>query len=274
MEGNHREGTGVQGRWWTLSTLAIADIHGNIDALVGLLSQEGVINGNRERIDRESTIIQIGDLCNSVASSVGGDRACLDEVERWLDVYLVGNHEHSYFGGPRFAGFWPVPEIGHKLQLLNSLGKMQAAYAVDDILITHAGVIRDAVLDEDHEPGTAEDWAVALNDLWQQNTIHPIFSTIGKQRGGAARYGGVLWSDFGEAKSQNFPQIFGHTIGDTVRLKRKLFPNAWGPPKYPFEIDNGDVLCIDLEGDRLAAAWIRDGFVEVVYYEGDSEISE
>lgn len=256
-----------------MSVFVVPDAHGDLGCVIGLLLEQGIIDPSHKRIDHGTTVVQLGDLCNCVSNSTGEDEACLERVEEWFDVYLVGNHEHPYFGGPRFNGFFTNPVIGHKLQLLNSLGLMQAAYEVDDILITHAGVIEGAVLDNDVGPGTAKEWAVVLNDLWQRNTIHPIFSTIGASRGGSAESGGILWSDFSESKHESFAQIVGHTVGKSIRLRRRPFVDPWAPPKSPFELGRGDVLCIDIhEGGRrastkIAGCWIRDGLVEVVEYE-------
>lgn len=263
-----------------MSTFVIPDIHGDFGIAVGLLHSQGIIDASWERFDHETTVVQLGDLTNCVSDSTTGDQACLERAEDWFDVYLIGNHEHPYFGGPRFNGFWSFPEIAHKLQLLNSIGLIQAAHVVDDILLTHAGVIEGATLDNDYGPGTAEDWASAINDLWQRNTIHPIFSTIGKSRGGVAKNGGILWSDFSEAKHEHFPQIFGHTVDEGVRLRRRPFPDVWSPPRHPFEMGRGDVLCLDqgaggyTAATRIAGCWIRDGHVEVVEYERVSALSQ
>lgn len=259
-----------------METLVIPDVHGDVGILAGLLKQESVIDDAWERVDHENTIVQLGDLANCAGDNTS-DLACLQQAEEWLDVYLIGNHEHPYFGGPRFSGFSSDAVIGHKLQLLNGLGLIRAAHVVDGILLTHAGVIRDAVLDADHEPGLAMDWAIALNDQWERNTIHPIFSTIGKSRGGVSRFGGVLWADFSERKHRDFPQIFGHTVDKGVRLKRGGEAQAYPPPREPFVMGPGDQLCLDQgvggysDSRSMAAAWIRDGSVEVVYYEWDSQ---
>lgn len=263
-----------------MNTFVIPDIHGDLGILYGLLHSQGIVNRSWERIDKETTVVQLGDLAHCVSASTTGDEACLGKTEEWFDVYLIGNHEHPYFGGPRFNGFWLNPVIGHKLQLLNGIGLIKAAHAVDGILLTHAGVIEGATLDNDIGPGTSEEWASVLNDLWQRNTIHPIFSTIGESRGGSARNGGILWSDFSEPKHDGFPQIVGHTVDEKVRLRRRPFAEAWGPPQYPFEINHGDVLCLDIGSDgttaapRIAGCWIREGTVEVVFYNRNSEISE
>lgn len=258
----------------------VPDVHGDYRILAALLQEQSIIDSSWERCNQDAMVVQLGDLGNCVPESVTVDQACLEHAEDWFDVYLIGNHEHPYFGGPRFSGFWSDSAIGHKLQLLNSIGLIQAAHVVDDILITHAGVIEGATLDNDVGPGTAQEWADALNDLWQRNTIHPIFSTIGKSRGGQAEGGGILWSDFSEPKHEGFPQIVGHTVDDGVRLRRRPFVEAWAPPKYAFEMDRGDVLCLDQgtggasAAPRIAGCWIREGLVEVVRYEWDRRLSQ
>lgn len=237
----------------------VADVHGNLDALAGLLHQEGILDDGWERINRDVTVVQVGDLCNCVASSVTDDNRCLDHVQQWLDVYLIGNHEHPYFGGPKFSGFFYDAVINHRLKALDSAGIIHACVAVCDILVSHAGVTE--YWTDDY--GDARHFAADINDVWRESKNAAVFSDIGPQRGGYARHGGILWADFMERKSRAFPQVFGHTVGDEIR---------WTHDAREGERNTGWFsVCIDLgaksPGSRLAGAWIRDGKVETVIFD-------
>lgn len=225
----------------------VADAHGRHDLIEGLLRQEGLLEDHAG-----VTVIQIGDLCNCVASSVDADLECLRRAPDWFDVYLVGNHEHPYFGGPAFGGYWRDPEVANLLLRYNKRGLIRPAVAVDGVLISHAGLTsrwgrRFASADE------AEAW---LTTEWEGNPHSAVFSAIGRERGGWDQSGGVLWADWREPKPRRFNQLVGHTVGPKVRWRR-----------YGGRFS----VCIDLGASKevdgaLAGAWIRDGKVEVVTY--------
>lgn len=236
----------------------VADVHGNLDALAGLLRQARILNDEWERVDRETLVVQMGDLCNCVARSMSDDNRCLDHVEKWLDVYLVGNHEHPYFGGPAFGGYWRDPVIAHRLGLLNSLGIIQPCIALgEDILVSHAGVA-----DGWDEIDSPYRFAREAQRLWKQDPRHDLFSAIGRSRGGWGKTGGILWSDWDEPKSHAFSQVVGHTVGDSIRWQRE---------------DDWFAVCLDLgakdRGSRLAGAWIRGNEVEPVIFDPAEEIA-
>lgn len=232
-----------------MSAFVVPDVHGNLDLLAGLLRQEGILDTDWERVDRETRVIQLGDLCNCVGSSVIDDNRCLDHATAWFDDYLVGNHEHPYFGGPRFSGFWADIVLGSRLRRLVT----GAAVAVDGILISHAGLgarwAHAAIT-------TPERAAESLNELWRDNPTARVFSQIGGARGGSAPWGGILWADWMEPKTTAFRQIVGHTVGQSIRIVEDI-------------AGLGLAYCIDVggkSGDRLAGAWIRDGEIETVEY--------
>jgi hypothetical protein len=219
----------------------VADAHGRHDLVEALLEQEGLLG------DRNGTLtIQLGDLCNCVASSIGADQECLRRAPEWFDVYLVGNHEHPYFDEPAFSGYWRDPEILHLLRHYAARGLIRPCIEVGGVLVTHAGLTsRWGALCE-----TAEEAAAWLTTEWGSRTNAFVFSAIGRDRGGWDRSGGVLWADWREPKRGAFKQLVGHTAGDSIRKRQKA-------------------TCIDLgagHNDRIAGAWIEEGAVRVVTY--------
>jgi hypothetical protein len=212
-----------------------------------------------------------------VQGSINDDIEATRLVGSLIDIMLLGNHEHPYFGGPAFSGFAHYAELQHALSLLNNTGLIQPALEVDGILLTHAGVTRDIDrVDVWHEGGDnkAREVANGLNTLWRnKDYAHAMFSCIGHTRGGAHPLGGVLWSDYSEPKSTLFPQIFGHTVAEEWRAIGSMH----GGPTFPMTVwHDGDMpariqtLCIDIGVGKCATAivgaWIRDGEVEVVEY--------
>ena len=227
----------------------IADAHGRHDLVEGLLRQEGLL-GYAHRAG--TTVIQLGDLVNCVANSIGADQECLRRAPDWFDVYLVGNHEHPYFDGPAFSGFWRDPEIGHLLRSYAARGFIRPCIAIDGVLVSHAGLSRrwGGSCESAEE---AETW---LTNEWQGRPNGLVFSAIGVERGGWHKSGGVLWADWREPKRMAFSQIVGHTVGPEVRWRRR----------------NGKfAACIDLGASKevngpLVGAWLIDGKVTIASY--------
>lgn len=228
----------------------VADAHGRHDLVEGLLRQEGLLG------DRNGTlVVHIGDLVNCVASSIHEDLECLRRAPNWFDIYLVGNHEHPYFDGPAFSGFWPDPEIRELLRRYEARELMRPCVAVDGVLISHAGLgSRRGV--PDHDAESFSHWATAE---WRGNKRGMIFSAIGHSRGGWDREGGIFWADWSEPKRMAFSQVVGHTVGSEIRWRRR---------KGKFAV------CIDLGASKhagsgaLAGLWLRDGEPEVVTFTG------
>jgi hypothetical protein len=229
----------------------VADAHGRHDLVRGLLEQEGLL---RHDPRKGTLVVQIGDLCNCVSTSVEEDRECLARARDWFNVYLVGNHEHPYFGGPAFSGFWPDPLVKAELQRCATRGLLRAAIAIDGILVSHAGLTsRWGALCQ-----TAEEAETWIAREWAGNQHGPLFSSIGSSRGGWDKSGGLLWADWSEPKRMAFNQLVGHTVGKTIRRR-----NSHGH----------FATCIDLGASKevdgaLAGAWLLDGKVEIVTYSG------
>lgn len=245
------------------AAFVVPDAHGNAALVRGLLEQEGLIEQDwlvsgelavaaRVMPRSEVEIVQIGDLANCVADSTRADIDALDLVHAGLiDVMLVGNHEHPYFGGPGFAGFWPDEEVRRSVLRLRDRGDLVAAHAVGDILITHAGLTSYWLREFGAWEMSAAEIAEYSNRTWASHPRALIFSAIGYARGGREREGGILWADWRETKPRHLRQLVGHTVGGSIRRR-------------------AGATCIDLgagkHSTRIAGAWIRDGVIDVVIH--------
>lgn len=273
----------------------VADAHGRLDLVEGLLKQAGACCGPGR------TIVQLGDLTDCVASSIEDDLAILRAVPDLFDVLLVGNHEYPYFGGAPFAGFFRSEDVATAVLRLRWL----PAFAAGEFLITHAGLTADFAYRSPRM--RAQEQADYLCDLWQRDPTNPsslaVFSAISRFRGGRSETGGIFWADWMELKSTaGFSQIVGHTPGvirvqgQPARVKdMKMLGRGAEGARFTdgrpdgFEPDEPFVLCIDLgaskggkdyadpsstkiwpRGDSLAGCWIRDGKVEVIVYTADT----
>ena len=261
-------------------TFIVPDMHGNWKLALGLLEQEGIAYQDDDeeirRLDTDTRVVQLGDLVNAVRSSVNDDISATRLVGNAIDIVLIGNHEHPYFGGPAFDGFAHFYELQHALQGLNNRGLIQAAIEVDGILLTHAGVTRDIDQIEDWENpnNKALEVADALNILWKNKEYqHAMFSTIGQLRGGRHPLGGILWSDWREPKSALLPQIVGHSVGSTWRANYSDNDAPGFMLERPYEDATPakvQTLCIDIGAGKKASAilgaWIDEGKVTIVEY--------
>jgi hypothetical protein len=256
-------------------------MHGNWRLALGLLEQEGLIDYDDEqprRLRTEDRVVQLGDLCNCVRGSINDDIQSTRLVGPIIDEMVVGNHEHPYFGGPPFDGFAWFAELREAIHKLDDRGLIQAALEVDGILLTHAGITRDFdAVDRWHEgdENKAREVANGLNWLWHEKQYtHAMFSAIGQLRGGIHPHGGILWSDWREAKATILTQIVGHTVGKTWRAEGPVN----GTPSFMLIRPYADAtplpvqtLCIDIGAGKhsrnILGCWIRDGEVELVQYE-------
>ena len=239
----------------------VPDMHGHYDTLHSLLVEAGVLLPSvSDHVDgyerhKDITVVQLGDLANCVATDLDGDMQCLSTVGEWIDYMLVGNHEHPYFDGPMFSGFWRYPEVEKKLLELDEHGLIGAAVLVDDILISHAGIVRGKFLPFLDEFQTAEEAHDFAEGAWREDKKHALFSMISHARGGWSRQGGILWSDWSEGKNKNFNQIVGHT------------PQPDGPQRREYSSTGKWSLCIDCGakyGRGATGVMIKDGDVQFV----------
>jgi hypothetical protein len=250
---------------------------------LALLEQEGLIEIGEDDLPRrlratETLVVQLGDLDNCVQGSINSDLQAARLVGPFIDLMLIGNHEHPYFGGPRFDGFAHYQELKEAILKINDRGMMQAALEVDGILLTHAGVTRDIdQVDKWHGGGEnkAREVAAGLNILWRNKHYrHGMFSCIGRARGGQHEYGSVLWADWREEKSLLFPQIFGHTVAKTWRAEGPINGGPSFPLIRPYDGATPmqvQTLCIDIgvgkRATNILGCWIIDGEVRLVEYQ-------
>ena len=199
--------------------------------------------------------IQVGDLANCVAEDRDGDIACLDGARDWFDVVLVGNHEHPYFGGPKFHGFFHLPDVAERIRTLELSGLYQPAALVGETLITHAGATPDWGWE------TAREAYDAIAAEWiEVGPTSLVFSRIGELRGGRHMLGGILWSDIREPEVQLFRQVIGHTPLDELVVADGYEPGTW----LYRHVDWGGKHFA-----RLAGIWLDENgdFIEAVAYQ-------
>lgn len=238
----------------------VADAHGNWDAVQGLLRQEGLWDdAGPTKLGFSTRMIQLGDLMNCVKDSYFQDIETIENASNVFDIFLPGNHEHPYWPGyiTKFWGFYYYPPIEKLIEGLVDDGSYHAAVAHGNVLITHAGLCRG------HEGSwqTADEAATYLNEAWEKDPSDAIFNEIGYARGGRVPYGGILWSDWQEAKCRDFSQVVGHTPGKLIRTR-------------DHESTKTQAVCIDLGanvGRRIAGAWIdADGTITPVIHDPDN----
>lgn len=234
----------------------VADAHGNAQQVLDLLELAGAYPAEKNR----PFVLQLGDLANCVASSTRDDLEALDLVHAGvIDLMLVGNHEHPYFGGGGFGGYWPDPEVRRSLLKIAARGGLRAAFAWDDILVSHAGLTSYWLREFGAWEWSAEQIAERTNATWEQDPRALIFNACGRRRGGWYVEGGILWADWKEPKPRGLKQLVGHTVGQDIRRR-------------------AGATCIDLGGgkmsNRIAGAWIREGGeIEVVIHAHEEKIA-
>lgn len=237
----------------------VPDLHGNERVLRMLLLEEGLIDLLGGRMRPEVAVVQLGDAANCVGDPAPGedDLAVLARVGTWIDVMLVGNHEHPYWGGGQFWGFVRDEQTAARLAELDAQGLIKPAFDANGVLLSHAGVTVDCYENLKNglvRPNTA-DVMRELQARWDADPRDPVFNLCGHLRGGRGTNGGILWSDCAEWKCDEIMQVFGHTPGREDGIREGHY---W--------------WCIDLgqrPRDGIAGAWIDEhGSVRTVVHEG------
>lgn len=200
------------------TVVVISDIHSRQAKLERLLVDIGVLDPTSLERRPGFQIIQVGD---AISAGYGMEEA--EFYEWWTslltddDVELVGNHEAPilwpYDDRFKFYGY-EAGDMGEagcdpalKPLVLARQDRYRAAHAVDDWLITHAGVMRR--FQGEDAASTAE----ALNALWERHLgpydPHPWMgcAICDNTRG-------VLWVrdlEKGGNDARHIKQVFGHT---------------------------------------------------------------
>lgn len=227
-----------------MKTFVVPDIHGRYESLRALLYEAGCINDDDRRTDefewdflvrdgadpdrldkRCFRVVSIGDLANATHMDVNGDEQCLQKVVDWFDFLILGNHESGYlFDNMGFSGYYPAPHLKSLYNSLYRQGYIKPAVLVGQTLLTHAGV------HEYYDFQSADEAYEAIYDVWENYSEYRddysqkfyfgrdieipkalLLDGVSSKRGGSVPMGGILWSDWGEAKNTNFSQVVGHT---------------------------------------------------------------
>lgn len=227
--------------WHTVSTTGrlyrdvyvIGDVHGSLDGLQGILEHGGVIDSEDHWSGGRARVVQCGDVVDRGPHS----QECLDLLLRLrrearqaggsVDL-LVGNHELALARGDDSISDVANPDaLGERLAKLIRVGRLRAAHAYRQYLITHAGVnpylmryllseLRTASKRRVTVAAIARHLNLELKAAFVNDDFsHPMFH-VGPARGGQHPTGGVFWADFEfehdtVAKHPEVWQIFGHT---------------------------------------------------------------
>ena len=243
------------------TVIAIGDVHGEMEGLTRVLHYAGLINSRGRWAGGSATLLQIGDVVDR-----GPRCAETNELLARLQheaprhggrvIRLVGNHELELLKRNFCLTTLQLHDAEHYRKRLAAdiaAGKVTAAFADQNYLFTHAGLMPDIIKELNKGLGTQPPspvaYAVLLNQLLKTATAqndfsHPIFN-IGKSRGGRHRTGGIFWEDFRNlTDAQSVPglmQIVGHTpLNKVVSLKNGalvgidtgLFRGYGGIPSY------------------------------------------
>jgi hypothetical protein len=215
-----------------MSTFVIPDCHGHFDRLEALLLQEQIIDGTN-RINHDVTVVQLGDLGHfGESGSPTGDLLCYRAAcNGWIDIVLWGNHDRALVDRTHaFKGFQkPNAETLSHVDTLRDEKRLVMAYEADGYLLTHAGLHSSFKHQKVHpdiktDPAAFAKW-INHNDVEYLNDEELNFDpqsvsvrdAISAKRGGYSQTGGILWRDSSESLFDGYPQVFGHSCGDSVR---------------------------------------------------------
>ena len=217
-----------------LTRVIVSDVHGDHVALRALLEQVGAIDSRGQRNDG-FFCLQLGDLAHL---GRGNDRL-LDDPQvlelgrRWFDMVLCGNHElfHAYgLAAGRWAQMRPhlIPESRDALNALIRDGHLQPAWAVDEWLCTHAGVMERYLYEfaPDHRR-TAQAINERFHRRLRSRDFDALFDSVGPETGEAPP--GLFW-----ARPRHFAPYHGwanQIVGHTPQMRTVDGREEWTPRK-------------------------------------------
>lgn len=215
-------------------TVVLGDLHGSLDAFQTILIRAGLLEGTSWRGGR-AFLVQLGDVIDRGPDSIA-TYEFLAELQRRAPkgrgrvIRLLGNHEVSLLEGDYdLTDFSETEAAEAAVRIRQDVvdGKVQAAFARNGWLFTHAGLhmnllqsLRADMNASGKERFTPRRLASHLNQRFRSavesgNFDDPIFA-VGKARGGDAGTGGIFWADFDSemkapARAPRVHQVFGHT---------------------------------------------------------------
>lgn len=209
--------------------IVFSDVHGNIKKLNKAL-----------RYNPEELHVFAGDAVDSWTETGEDQEECLKILTDSKCILIYGNHELSYHPTRHMqcSGWHQYGQANFPKYLDDK--RWKAAYAVDDYLITHAGLAEPY----SGRAKTAKTAAAILNKKFKDN--HSTIYAIGRSRGGRYSSGGTFWYDFRydhEKLAYRFNQIFGHC--------------SLRDPYYEIKANNKRHVCINSD-DRNDECWVFD----------------
>ena len=220
--------------------IAVGDVHGELEALREILRHAGLL-GKRDRwIGGNTVLVQTGDAIDRGPKSKEAYALLASLQSEALRtggkvIRLLGNHELMLLQGNFcYANFEGIDNFRQVLARDVLAGNVQAAFAGQGYLFTHAGVrteIRERLLaSEARNTGTGEAEVLAdrINRVFMDavrsgNYSDSIFH-VGHSRGGPHPVGGIFWENASEirssAQSGGILQVFGHTVQKQIQISR------------------------------------------------------
>lgn len=177
--------------------IIVGDIHGDVEKVKAFLAYRP-----------EEEHVALGDYLDSYTEPFDRQLECLNLLMNSESVLLLGNHECHYLKNPlfRFPGY--KPEHAEALQniLEANLGRFKVAYAVDNWLCTHSGVVSDYTEQLNDVTELADifnlSWELYLKDrLVNRQQKYPYQRIL--------EFNHCLFVE-GNLLAENIKQIFGH----------------------------------------------------------------
>jgi calcineurin-like phosphoesterase family protein len=241
-----------------LKHLVIGDVHGYFGNLREFLIQEGAIDANNRRINKDTLKVYCtGDLIDGHYNREG-DLMLLAMAEEWFDAVCIGNHEWAFCGGEDWGGARKrdrdlILGINH----LIDKGVYVPSVEVEGHLLVHGGVAARW----EFESAKAADKAIRF--MWDmakaEDSPVPLFDWIGPERMGkwGNETGGIFWLDWAEYRNPRFNQVVGHST------------NPGGPvsTKYPpFKTIHWNIDVGGKTGTCLGGVVIENGHATPVFW--------
>ena len=215
-----------------LRTVVLGDLHGSLTAFRTILGRSGLVDGDSWRGGR-SILVQLGDVIDRGPDSIEtyeflAQLQIRSRKGKGKVVRLLGNHELSLLEGQYDLTNFPDPgALAERIRTDILGGRVQAAYAHNGWLFTHAGLHMNLLQSVQAEMKAEKTQRFTLRRLVEhlnrkmKDSVeagefkHSIFA-VGRARGGECDTGGIFWADFDRelkapSRAPRFHQVFGHT---------------------------------------------------------------